>query len=414
MRHTVMILDPGHFHAALPLRTMNPRLTSDVHVFASDGPDLERFLALVNNFNSRAKDPTSWTITVHRSADPLATLLKKRPGDVAILAGRNAGKLARIAALVEAGIHVLADKPWVVESTDIQHLHRIVHQKAHCADLMTERCEPFAMLFADLTRQTAIVGQADTSRGPTLVKETIHHLAKIVNGTPLIRPAWYFDVAQQGEGLIDVTTHYVDQALLIAGADKQPIMAGEVMLLDAKRWTTAVSAADFTTITGTPAFPQALLQAVRDGVLHLAANGEIDFICRGLTARVRAEWRLRAADDAGDRHCARYHGTSADLELNGTGSSGSQFRVRPHAGHASAMRTSLIAWAATRPGITLIEEADAIVIRPGETSGHEAHFAAQLDSFLSHVDHGSQPAWERHLLTARYQLLAEARQRATE
>ena len=163
-----------------------------------------------------------------------------------------------------------------------------------------------------------------------------------------------------------------------------------------------------------PAGSFALPSGDRFDGLHLAANGEINFIIRGLTARVRAEWRLRAADDAGDRHHARYHGTSADLELNGTGSSGSQFRVRPHPGQASATRTSLTAWAATRPGITLIEEADAIAIRPGDTSGHEAHFAAQLDSFLSHVDHGPQPAWERHLLTARYQLLAEARQRATE
>jgi len=412
MPHTVMILEPGHFHAALPLRSMNPRLTSDVHVFASDGPDLERFLALVTNFNSRANDPTSWTITVHRSADPLTALLTERPGDVAILAGRNAGKLARIAALVEAGIHVLADKPWVVEATDIQHLHRIAKHPAHCADLMTERCEPFAKLFAELTRQTPIVGHADTSRGPTLVKETIHHLAKIVNGAPLIRPPWYFDVAQQGEGLIDVTTHYVDQALLIARGAEQPIRADEVRLLSAKRWTTAVPATDFTAITGTPAFPQALAPAVRDGVLYLTANGEIDFICRGLTARVRAEWRLRAADEAGDRHRARYHGTTADLELDGTGASGSQLRVRPHSGHATAIRTALATWTAARPDVSLRDETDAVVIRPADTSGHEAHFAAQLDSFLSHVDQGPQPAWERRLLLARYQLLAEARQHA--
>ena len=125
MPRTVMILDPGHFHAALPLRVMNPRLAADVHVFASEGPELERFLAMVERFNTRVDAPTSWKLHVRRSADPLAAMLSECPGDVAVLAGRNRGKLKRIAALVPAGVHVLADKPWVVEADDIRHLHAI-------------------------------------------------------------------------------------------------------------------------------------------------------------------------------------------------------------------------------------------------------------------------------------------------
>ena len=40
--------------------------------------------------------------------------------------------------------------------------------------------------------------------------ESVHYLLKMVAGAPLRRPAWFFDVGQQGEGLSDVGTHLVD------------------------------------------------------------------------------------------------------------------------------------------------------------------------------------------------------------
>lgn len=42
---------------------------------------------------------------------------------------------------------------------------------------------------------------------------SVHHLLKIVNGTPLRRPAWYYDVSVQGNGLVDITSHMIDQAM---------------------------------------------------------------------------------------------------------------------------------------------------------------------------------------------------------
>ena len=43
-KHTVVILNPGHFHAALTLRERHPLIDDDVHVFAEDGPDVDNFL----------------------------------------------------------------------------------------------------------------------------------------------------------------------------------------------------------------------------------------------------------------------------------------------------------------------------------------------------------------------------------
>ena len=38
--HTLLFLDPGHFHAALALRAANPRVADEIVVYAPDGPDL--------------------------------------------------------------------------------------------------------------------------------------------------------------------------------------------------------------------------------------------------------------------------------------------------------------------------------------------------------------------------------------
>jgi len=52
---------------------------------------------------------------------------------------------------------------------------------------------------------------------PAIVMKSVHHLYKIVNQQPLVRPAWFFDIAAQGEGITDVTTHLVDLAQWMTG-----------------------------------------------------------------------------------------------------------------------------------------------------------------------------------------------------
>ena len=40
--HTLLILNPGHFHAALVLRESHPALSDDVFVYSEAGEDLNR------------------------------------------------------------------------------------------------------------------------------------------------------------------------------------------------------------------------------------------------------------------------------------------------------------------------------------------------------------------------------------
>ena len=87
--HTLLFYDPGHFHAALTLRSQNPRTDPAIHVYANEGPDFDAFLALIRSFNERAKAPTRWTANLHTGENALQKLIDDRHGDIAILAGRN-------------------------------------------------------------------------------------------------------------------------------------------------------------------------------------------------------------------------------------------------------------------------------------------------------------------------------------
>src|SRR5208282_1095428 len=79
-------------------------------------------------------------------------------------------------------------------------------------DIMTERYEITSILQRELSRMPELFGTMGkgTPEQPAIVMESVHHFFKEVAGKPLIRPAWFFDVRQQGEPVPDVGTHLVD------------------------------------------------------------------------------------------------------------------------------------------------------------------------------------------------------------
>jgi len=50
--------------------------------FAAPGPDRDAFLGLVDAFNARDDDPTSWQVHVHEASDPLASLIEQYQGEL--------------------------------------------------------------------------------------------------------------------------------------------------------------------------------------------------------------------------------------------------------------------------------------------------------------------------------------------
>ncbi len=266
------VLDPGHFHAALLQKTMYPNVDATVHVYADEGPDLADYVQKIESYNARSESPTAWRTVVHAGTDFLERFSAERAGDVVVIAGNNRRKTEFVTRAIDAGMHVLADKPMAIDSAGFESLRKaflLAQAKGVLLyDIMTERHEITSVLQKALSRIPAVFGDPleGSESEPAVVKESVHHFSKLVSGTPIKRPAWFFDVAQQGEGLVDITTHLVDLVQWACFPGEILDYATDIRILGAKRWPTEISPAQFAQVTQLQRYPDFLQKDVqRDG-----------------------------------------------------------------------------------------------------------------------------------------------------
>src|SRR6185369_15578144 len=164
----------------------------------------------------RKQNPTRWEMDIHAAPDFLERMLADRPGNIVVLSGRNRAKIDYIRAALDAGLHVLADKPWIIRSADLPKLAEALtaaQAKGLVAyDIMTERFEITSILQRELVNDPGTFGAIlpGSEQEPAVYMESVHHILKLVAGVPNLRPAWFFDIHEQGEALADVGTHLVD------------------------------------------------------------------------------------------------------------------------------------------------------------------------------------------------------------
>jgi predicted dehydrogenase len=415
-KHTLVVLDPGHFHAALTLRRRHPRLSDNVHVYATDGPDLENFLRIVRSFNQRADNPTRWNIHVHRGDDHLERLRSERTGDVVIIAGKNDSKMASIHRLHADGFFVLGDKPWLIDPGQIGMLKEAATTPPLAMDIMTERHEIATRLQVALAAQPRLFGRLrNDGDQPAISIESVHHLYKIVNGVPLVRPPWVFDVAVQGEGITDVTTHLVDLAQWITGGGEAFDYDRDVELLSAQQWPTEVPRDMFTRVTGLDDFPGTLRHRVAGGVLSYLCNAAMSFRLRGVTVAIESRWALAVPEGGGDTHYALVRGTAADLIVEHSGRTRyvTELTVRPvdgGAAYTTALGSAIESLGDAFPGLGIEPSAGEfhIIIPHRLRTTHEQHFAKVLDQFLSRIDSGELSDNFGRDLVAKYGLIMRA------
>src|SRR5881409_591489 len=406
--HTLLFLDPGHFHAALTLRVPQARAADEVFVYAREGAELRDFLALVERFNRRAPHPTRWRPVVTTSDDPLGRLVDERRGDVVVLAGKNGGKARTIRRLHESGFHVLADKPWLVELADLEHVRKSLDGWPLTAEIMTGRHDLAAGVVKRLVDVPAILG-AFRDDVVAIEQESVHQLEKLVDGAPLRRPWWYFDVRVQGSGLVDIPTHVVDQAQWLVDGD-----AAAPTLISARAWSTQVPTEAFRRITGEAGFPRELEPFVDGDALSYRCNAKLVYRIGRVTASAATRWNLSPSPGGGDASHSVAHGTRADVRLE-------QSRVflepRTDAGAvARALRETVTAWQAELPGVEVVPagpETFEVTVPSALDGGHETHFARVLDEFLTIVDAHRWPRALAARTLAKYTLLAEAAARTS-
>jgi len=406
--HTLLVLDPGHFHAALTLRVPQARVADEVFVYAREGAELRDFLALVERFNQRTSEPTRWRVTFTTSSDPLARLIEERRGNVVVLAGRNGGKARTMRRLHEADFHVLADKPWLVEAADLEHVKASLAGWPLAAEIMTGRHDAAARLVKRLVG--APVFGAFRADGPAIEQESVHHLEKLVDGAPLRRPSWYFDVRVQGSGPVDIPTHVVDQAQWLVNDD-----AAAPLLLSARAWETPVPVEVFRRITGEAGFPPELAPFVDGDTLRYRCNAELVYRIGRVTARAATRWDLGPPPaGGGDTSRLLVHGTRADVRLEQSARTDHRRRIfvepcSDAAGVERALRDAVNAWQSELPGADVVKAGSgAFEVTVPFDGGHETHFARALDEFLGLVAAGRWPAALAERTLAKYTLLAEA------
>jgi predicted dehydrogenase len=415
-----MTLDPGHFHAALVQKEMYPGVSPRVDVYAPLGPDLLGHLARVAAFNLRADQPTAWQVEVHTGPDAVARMLKERPGNVVVLSGRNKGKIERIGQSVAAGLSVLADKPWILESRDLPKLEAVLAEadakRVTAYDIMTERFEVTTMLQRELVNDRAVTGELlpGSPTDPSVYMESVHHLMKVVSGAPNIRPVWFFDTSEQGEGLNDIGTHLVDLVHWTLFPNVALDYKADIRVLAAQRWPTTIPEADFRRVTGAAGFPKELAGKVKDGALVYDCNTFVTYRVRGIHTALNVIWDWEAPAGAGDTHFAVYKGSRARIESRQSKVDSYKpelyvipARAEDKAAVRAAVEARITALLGSRhiPGVAVDERHGEIhiVVPDALRNGHEAHFAQVTRDFLGYLANRSElPAWERPNMAAKY------------
>jgi predicted dehydrogenase len=404
-RHRLLFLDPGHFHATLTLRTPHPRVSDEIVVYAPDRQERRDFLALVDRFNRRPVGPTRWQVDVVTTDDPLARLIVEGRGDLVVLAGRNGGKARTIRRLHDAGLHVLADKPWLVEPSDLDDIRASLAGWPVVTEIMTGRHDIAARLVQRLVASPDVFGRFRAGT-PAIEMASVHHLEKLVDGAPLRRPWWFFDVSVQGRGVVDIPTHLVDRA--------QWLVRGEPRLLSARTWTTPVPEAAFRRITGEPEFPDALRARVDGDTLAYDSNAELAWAIGDVVVHGSARWDLTPPAGGADSALLAVHGTRATVRLEQSARTGHRRRLTVETADARALAQLVGAAQPEFPGVHTEQGAAGtteIIIPAGLDGGHEAHFALVLDDLLRTIDAGRWPADVAARTLAKYTVLADAARR---
>ena len=406
----LIVLDPGHFHATLLQKDMYPELDSRVSVYAPLGAELLDYLSRVSLFNSRGVDPTRWELDIHCTQASLKELLADLAGDIVVFTGRNRGKIDRMLPVLSAGLHVLADKPWIITAADMPKLDQalaIAESKGIVAyDIMTERYEVTSELQRALVNTSGVFGEP-----VRVVAKSIHNIMKVVAGMPLRRPPWFFDIVEYGEGLADVGTHVVDLVQWTLLPDQPIDYRTDIQMIEGRRWPINLSREQFQTVTGKMDFTPEIAAIAVDGRFDYYCNNAVHYTLRGVDVKMDILWHWEAPAGSGDVYEAAFEGTRSSVEIRQGAAEKfvPELYVVPSADARktvlAALRTKVEELQSQWPGVALQERGDEarLIIPEKFRVGHEAHFAQVARRFLNYVkDPKSMPAWERSYMLAKY------------
>ncbi|WP_297816194.1 putative oxidoreductase C-terminal domain-containing protein [Segetibacter sp.] len=423
----IITLDPGHFHAALVQKEMYAGIDPEVTVYAPGGAELEAHLALVKQYNERAENPTKWVEKVYTGSDYFEKMLSEKKGNVVVLSGNNRQKTEYINKAIDAGLHVLGDKPMAINFQNFNLLQaafaKAAQKKLLLYDIMTERSEITNILQREFAQVPELFGELKkgTADDPSVIIESVHFFYKFVSGKVLTRPAWFFDPTQQGDAIADVGTHLIDLVQWECFPEETIDYKRDIKINSARIWPEPLTISQFSLITKQSAFPEFLKQYVKnDTILQTHGNGEINYTLKDVHVKTIARWEYKAPPGGGDTHYSILKGTKSNLEIKQGKEEAYQptLYIIPNGSQnsfESTVRNTISKLNNTYAGVTTEKTANGwkVVIPQSYKIGHEAHFGQVMTRYLQYLKDKKLPEWEVPNMLAKYYTATKALEMAT-
>jgi len=361
----LVVLNPAHPHGVQLQQTLKHSLQKDVYVYAPLNNDLkENYLDPIDRYNASDTTGQTWRIHTYIGDDYLERMMLDKKGDLAIIASNNRLKAGYILKAAEAGFNVIADKPMALTVSDFDTLQAAFSeankQGRFISDLpvMTMRNAIIYLLQKELAAVPAIFGTLEkgSPADPAVVEENMHYYHK-----GIIRPTWFFDVQQQGNGVTDVTTHLADLVLWTCFPAQAVNYEQDIKIESARIWPTTISPEQFKKVTGVDGYPDFLKPYQQDGVLEVFSNGEIITNIKGVYVRLTARWDFEPPLGKSDTYHSLLRGTRSTLLIKP--GQASDLYVRPtqdvnKAEFAAELRNQVNRLKSDYPTISLHQEAD--------------------------------------------------------
>ncbi len=416
----IVVLDPGHFHAGLLQMHRIEGMCDTVAVYAPrEGQELGGYLYNINYYNNRKHNPTSWVVEKYVGEDYLERMIAERKGNTVVLAGNNQKKTRYIYEAIKAGFNVLADKPMAITTEDfnlLEQAYRLAEKKGLILyELMTERYDIYNIVEKELLHNKDVFGELvqGTADKPAVYMESVHYFCRISSsGKASERPMWYYDVAQQGEGIADVTTHLIDLVQWSCFPEKSINYKRDVVLTDATHYPTLITLDEYKQSTRAEGFPDYLQKDVRKGVLEVMANGTLNFEMKGVNVGIKVIWDYLTPKGGGNTSTSIKQGTRSRIEIVQNAETGFKkefFVVKAEGVDAaefdSAINSTIAELNGVQPYITLSAEGEGryrLEFSKESKSSHENHFGLVAQSYFRYMEAGEAPTWERENALSKY------------
>ena len=423
----LIVLAPGHFHANLLQKNAIPQVSDTVSVYAMSPDDtgLKQYLSAIESFNNRPESPTAWHTAVYASSDFINKMVSDKKGNVVILSGNNQEKTEYILRAVDAGLNVLSDKPMAINREDfllLETAYKNAESKGvQLYDMMTERYDMLNIIEKELINNSNFFGELETGtpEEPAIYMESVHHFYKEVSGAPLIRPAWYYDVEQQGEGIADVTTHLIDLLFWKYFPDQVIDYKQDIENISSTHWPTDISQQQFMQSTGETIFPDYLQKYLDNSMLKVYANGTLYFEVKGYNAGLKVIWNYQAPEGGGDTFISTIKGTKVILKT--IQDKEHNFIKQLYAQKAEGVDEKefaeniqqTVAKINTRyPFVSVLptsNKGEYLINIPAENrEGHESHFRYVAEHFFNYLVNRDMPGWEISNTLAKYYITTTA------